>query len=190
MNRICIALAVAAVTCGVVTACGGAREGISGAGSIVPTATQQPSDSSSASTASGSSTRSRVELAPSAPVSVGKGCPHIRAEDLDVVVARALRGLENTTSKDGWSRACAWLTASRGEPSLFTIQIGWQGSLREYAAISGANPVAGLADEAYALDTGRRIALRSGELVALLSYHGAPGLTEALARTVAVQLLP
>jgi hypothetical protein len=52
----------------------------------------------------------------------------------------------------------------------------------------GANPIAGLADEAYALDDGNRIALRSGELVAVIDYAGATTLTEAFARLVAEQL--
>ena len=79
----------------------------------------------------------------------------------------------------GWRRP-----AARGSRRLLTIQVGWRGSLHEYAAAPGAKPIAGLADEAYAFDAGDRIALRSGELVAIVSYAGASALaTEALART-------
>jgi hypothetical protein len=129
--------------------------------------------------------------APSAAPSPVGGCPLISAADLDGVVALAVSGLNDTTAVDSWSRACAWPTASggSGERNLLTIQIGWQGSLHEYSGMPGANPIAGLADEAYALDDGSRIALRSGELVAVVRYSGVTALTEAFARQVAEQLL-
>ena len=118
------------------------------------------------------------------------GCPIISRVRIDGIVAHAVSGLDDATDAAGWSHACAWLTApdGSGEPSLLTIQIGWQGSLYEYSAIPGATPIAGLADEAYALDAGDRIALRSGELVAVVSYSGGTALAEALARRVAARL--
>ena len=125
-----------------------------------------------------------------APGSVGR-CPSIAVADLDGLVARAISGLEDTTAADRWSRECAWLTTSNGspKPDLVTIEIGWHGSLHEYSAIPGASPIDDLADEAYALDNGARIALRSGEVVAVVSYAGASALTvEDVARQVAEQL--
>jgi hypothetical protein len=63
------------------------------------------------------------------------------------------------------------------------------GTLHEYESIPGRTPIANLADEAYAFDAGHRIALRSGELVAVVSSSGgSPSDTEALARQVADQL--
>ena len=67
--------------------------------------------------------------------------------------------------------------------------MAWWGSLHEYSSAPGAKPIAGLADEAYALDPGDRIALRSGELVVIVSYSGETALaTEAFARRVAERL--
>jgi hypothetical protein len=118
-------------------------------------------------------------------------CSFINPADLGDMVARAVTGLNDTTAQDVWSRGCAWVMApdASGRSSLLTIQIGWQGSLHEYSAIPAANPIMGLADEAYALDGGHRIALRSGEVVAVVSYTGASALVAVgLARQVAEQL--
>jgi hypothetical protein len=120
-----------------------------------------------------------------------EGCPLSSADGLDRVVALAIDGLESTTSEDGWSRACARVRApdASEEPSIVSVEIGWMGTLHEYSSIPGAQPIVGLADEAYELDDGRRIALRSGEIVAVVGYSGGtPSDTEALARQVAEQL--
>ena len=72
--------------------------------------------------------RPAADPAPSAaPPSVPDGCPLVSTGLLDGIVARAVSGLDDTTAGDGWSRACAWLTApgGSGEPTLLTIQIGW-----------------------------------------------------------------
>lgn len=120
-----------------------------------------------------------------------ESCPLSSADGLDRVVALAIDGLENTTSEDGWSRACARVRApdASEEPSIVSVEIGWMGTLHEYASLPGANPILGLADQAYEFDHGRRIALRSGEIVAVVGYSGGtPSDTEALARQVAEQL--
>jgi hypothetical protein len=120
-----------------------------------------------------------------------EGCPLSSADGLDRVVALAIDGLESTTSEDGWSRACARVPApdASEEPYIVSVEIGWMGTLHEYASLPGANPIVGLADEAYAFDAGRQIALRSGELVAVVSYVGATASgIEEWARQVAEQL--
>ena len=190
MNRIRSALALAAFACFACAACGSVRGDASGVISLERAATQRPSDPGRSSDLTVPLTSSVAECAPSAAPSAMEGCPLIGAADLGGVVARAVSGLNDTTAADGWSRACAWLRASggSGEPDLLTVQIGWQGSLHEYSALPGANQIAGLADEAYALDDGDRIALRSGELVAVVRYSGVTALTEAFARQVAQRL--
>jgi len=128
---------------------------------------------------------------PSEPAGVLDGCPFVSPDRFDVVVARAVSGLDDTTAGDGWSRACARLTGpgDSEQPTLVTLQVGWRGSLHEYAATPGAEPISGLGDEAYALEAGSRIAFRSGELVAVVSCSGATArATVAVARQVAAQL--
>ena len=118
-------------------------------------------------------------------------CQAGSADGLDGVVALAVAGLERTTSGDGWSRACARVPASNAseEPSIVTVQVGWRGTLDEYASLPGMRPLVALGDEAYVLDCGRGIALRSGEIVAVVGHsRGTPSDTEALARRVAEQL--
>jgi hypothetical protein len=71
-----------------------------------------------------------------------------------------------------------------------------QGTLVTFATMKGASPVTGLGDEAYAFDDGRQIAIRFGELVAVVA--GARGIdgkgvpataVEALARLIAVRIV-
>ena len=93
------------------------------------------------------------------------GCPVITADQLDTLVALAIDGMDDTTSDDGWSRTSALVLASDDAelPHVVTIELGWEGTLMEFETAPGADPIPDLADEAYALDAGRRIALRSGE---------------------------
>ena len=190
MKRIRSALALAAFACFAIAACGSVRGDASGVIPLERAALQRPSGPARPSDVPVPLPSPTAECAPSAAPGAAGGCPIIGVAELDGVVARAVSGLQDTTAADGWSRACAWLRASggSGEPDLLTVQIGWQGSLHEYSALPGASPIAGLADEAYALDDGDRIALRSGELVAVVRYSGLTALTEALARQVAQRL--
>jgi hypothetical protein len=127
---------------------------------------------------------------PSAAIAAAERCPRIGLAELDAVVGRAISGVDDTTAVDGWSRACAWLRPSdrMAEPRLVEVQVGWRGTLHEYRTIAGAQPVAGLADEAYSLEGGERIALRSGELVAVVRYAGDPAVTATIAHRLAHQL--
>ena len=71
-----------------------------------------------------------------------------------------------------------------------TVSVGWMGTVHEYASRPGAEPIDDLADEAYGLADGE-IALREGELVAVVRWSGATAAESvALARVVADQLPP
>ena len=78
---------------------------------------------------------------------------------------------------------------TRRRPYTVTLEISWAGTLHDYRSIPGAIRIVGLADDAVAFDAGRQIALRSGELVAVVtdsrSAGGSPNFTEASAREVA-----
>jgi hypothetical protein len=189
MTRFRIVLIIAALVCG---ACGGGSPDTTEARSVEPIITQvSPGDPTRTRDPSESLKSPSAVPTVSAEYQPVEGCPFTRADRLDRVVALAIDGLENTTSKDGWSRACAQVRGSHAseEPYLVTVRIGWMGTLREFASISSANPIVGVADEAYSFGAGRQIALRSGELVAVVSYAGpTPSGTEAWARQVAEQL--
>ena len=119
------------------------------------------------------------------------GCTPVTLERPDSIVVRAIAGLARMTAADGWSEACAEVRSADGRevPTIVTVEIGWQGTLHEFAALPGATRVLGLGDEAYLLDAGRRIALRSGELVAVVAASdttaGSPVSLENFGRRVA-----
>jgi hypothetical protein len=190
MRRVRVVLAVAAFMC---SACGGGSRSATVARSEEPIITQGSSSNSTRTHDPSESLNSPTAVPMvSAELPPLGSCPFSSADRLDRVVALAIDGLEDTTSEDGWSRACARVRAPDGsvEPYTVTVKIGWMGTLHEYSSVPGAQPIVGLADEAYELDDGRRIALRSGEIVAVVGYAGGtPSDTEALARQVAEQLL-
>jgi hypothetical protein len=118
-------------------------------------------------------------------------CPFVAPERFGTVISRAIDGLAATTAEDEWSSVCAqvWAAEARHAPYKVTVAIAWYGTLDEYASLPGATPLDDLADEAYVLDAGRQLALRSGELVAVVTTSRAAGSSaataEALGRRVA-----
>lgn len=175
MNQLRRVLIIAVAASLLVSACGTGREPASPPESLEPVLSTSPSV---------------VAARPTMEPVVVAGCPVIGADQIASLVALAIDGLADTTSDDGWSRASALVRASDEleAPHVVTIEIGWEGTLIGFAAIPGTEPIVGLADEAYALDGGRRIALRAGELVALVSSTGETPGTETLARLVAAQV--
>jgi flavin-binding protein dodecin len=119
------------------------------------------------------------------------GCPVTSADSLHTVAARAIDGLAHTTSADGWSRACAQVQVRDNSKGMYTVtvKVGWMGTLHDNSSTHDASPIMSLADEAYGFDDRHQIALRSGELVAVVSFScGTASETEALARHVDDQL--
>jgi hypothetical protein len=113
------------------------------------------------------------------------------ADGLEGLVALAVDGLTRTTAKNSWSSQCARVPAlGSSEGTRFvTVRVGWMGTLQPYASRPGARPLSDLADEAYALGGGHGIALRSGEIVAVVRLlRGTASETRALARRVADRL--
>lgn len=180
MTSVLAVLVLAAVAC---SSCSAGHQG--GPGALPSSGGTRADDPSEVQTWPTTVPASSPE--PTAP----EGCPVTSADRLETVAARAIDGLAETTSADGWSRACAQMEACDNSKGLHTVtvKVGWMGTLHDYASLHGASPIAGLADEAYEFDAGHRIALRSGELVAVVtSSCGIPSDTEALARHVADQL--
>ena len=189
MTRAHIVLVIAAFAC---SACSVGHQNGAGARSGEPIIWPVPSGGSTRADDPSESRKSPTAVpAPSAESAALDDCPIMSADRLEAVVALAIDGLAHTTAADGWSRACAQVNApdSLKGPHIVTVKIGWMGTLHEYASMPGANPIVGLADEAYAFDGGDQIALRSGELVAVVSAScGTPSDTQGLARQVVDQL--
>lgn len=188
MTRLGVVLVVA-FACG---ACGARSESLSGAPRVEQTTlevtAQDPKSTVDPAEPLGSPT---AVPAPSAELTTAEACPPSSAGGIDRVAALAIDGLESTTSGDVWSRACASVRSpdASAEPYIVSVKIGWMGTLHDYASLPGARPIVGLADQAYAFDDGRRIALRSGEIVVVVGRSGGTlSDTEVLARQVAEQL--
>ena len=189
MRAVLGAVLIAVVSSG---ACQAGHAGPSGSATLEPTTSSPSSGGSIASAAPIASAGSpSVSANPSAVRSEPVDCPLAIEPHLEAVVALAVEGLADTTGGDGWSRACARLQPvdNSQAPYTVTLEISWAGSLHDYRSIAGATRMVGLADDAVAFDAGRRVALRSGELVAVVadsrSAGGAPIFTEASAREVA-----
>ena len=196
-----LVVALASVACGAVDV---PRERVAGGPVAVGGVTHQPSGAPERSELPDGGTPSPVGVAATPPPSPAPAtqapgitppaspgaCPITSADDLRGVATLAIDGLDATTAADGWSWACAWVHAPDGSGThqLVTLKVGWQGTLVGYARTPGAVPIPGLADEAFALDNGARIALRSGELVAVVTSDATAPVVEALARVVAAQL--
>ena len=86
------------------------------------------------------------------------------------VAVEALDGLMDTTAAEPWSEASIDLTSGAAGPDRLTIAVAWQGTLIGYEALAGAERVTGLADEAYRFDRGHQLAMRSGEVVAVIGW--------------------
>lgn len=189
MTRTLIVLVIAAIAC---SACGAGNEGASGPRSVQPIITHLPADNATRPDDPSELPRSPTGIPARPAVSAAPdGCPSTSADRFDKVVALAIDGLAHTTAADVWSSACAQVEAPDTSVALHTVtvKIGWMGTLHEYASIPGASAIVSLADEAYVFDAGHQVALRSGELVAVVSCSGGiPSDLEALARQVGHQL--
>lgn len=137
-------------------------------------------------------------VAPSAgPLALSPGdvCSIMNGSHVSEVFASAIDGLAKTTAADPWSRAAVGVAIGGSASSRVTIEVAWQGTLVSYGSLDGAEPVPDLADEAYRFDRGRQIALRSGEVVAVITWAldpsdvPFPG-TEPFARVAAHLLEP
>lgn len=196
--RLAAALMLAAAMSGCAAASGpGGSTGVGASGAPGVT-----SERSGATSGAASSVKRDVASAPVEPTGGRSGvaigvpdiCALVTPAEIEAVVGMAVDAGQDVTAETGWSSACAWVqtVAAGTAPYNVNVKVLAHGTLAAFKTISGAHPVAGLADEAYAFDDGRQVALRFGELVAVVA--GARGIdgngvpasaVEALARLMA-----
>jgi hypothetical protein len=127
-------------------------------------------------------------------IGVPDTCALVSPAEIETAVGMAFEPGQDVTAETGWSSACAWVqqVPAGQSPYNVNVKVLATGTLVTFAKMAGARPVAGLGDEAYAFDDGRQIAIRFGQLVAVVA--GARGIdgkgvpataVEALARLVA-----
>jgi hypothetical protein len=196
MNTFRLILMVGAMIFGV-GACGG---GSAPAGSAAVESTVDPSVVTSAGTSPAATSVAPAgasAAASSTAVEVPDTCALVTAAEVEAAIGMAVKPGQDVTAQTGWSSACAWVQeAVTGEPTYaVNLKVLAQGTLATFATMNGASPVTGLGDEAYAFDEGRQIAIRFGELVAVVA--GARGIdgkgvpataVEALARLIAARI--